>query len=107
MCMDFATRLKELRQSRHMTQAKLASALHYGNSAIANYESGRNTPRMYDLIRIADFFHVSIDYMVGREQRELTLEQKKLLYGYACANDKQRKLLVDMVNDYLNEKERK
>ena len=41
---DFPQILKTLRQSRKVTQSKLAEALGYGCTAIANYESGRNEP---------------------------------------------------------------
>lgn len=107
--MNFATRLKELRQSKHMTQAKLASVLHYGSSAIANYESGRNTPRISDLIRIADFFQVSIDNMVGRDFSDLNLgqEERNLLNGYTKISDRQKKVIQELMQCFLDEAERK
>lgn len=47
----------------------------YGYTAVANYESGRNEPSIDDLIKIADFFQVSMDVLVGREY----IEVKKIL----------------------------
>ena len=63
---DFPRRLRRLRKSRNINQARLAKMLGYGYTAIANYESGRNEPSLGDLRRIADFFDVSTDYLLGR-----------------------------------------
>ena len=63
---DFPRRLWRLRKSRNINQARLAKMLGYGYTAIANYESGRNEPSLGDLCRIADFFDVSTDYLLGR-----------------------------------------
>lgn len=62
----FSNRLRMLRKSRKVSQTHLAKALGYGYTAIANYESGRNEPSLGDLRRIADFFDVSVDYLLGR-----------------------------------------
>ena len=62
----FSERLKELRTGRRISQERLAKQLNYGYTAIANYESGRNEPSLGDLRRIADFFDVSTDYLLGR-----------------------------------------
>lgn len=63
--MEFKDRLKKLRKEKNLTQIELASILHYGYTAIANYENGRNQPRINDLIRLANIFGVSLDYLVG------------------------------------------
>lgn len=59
-------RLKELRQARHITQLKLALDLNMSQNTISRYESGEREPGIAELILIADYFHVSIDYLVGR-----------------------------------------
>lgn len=53
---DFPQILKTLRRSRKVTQSKLAEALGYGYSVIANYESGRNEPDIDTLLKISNFF---------------------------------------------------
>ena len=63
--MEFPKRLKALRKEKKITQVKLASKLHYGYTAIANYESGRNQPNIRDLTKLANTLNVSIDYLVG------------------------------------------
>lgn len=64
---DFAKNLKFFRLQRKLTQEKLGRVLHYGSTAIANYESGRNEPSLDDLIRLADFLEVSTDALLGRK----------------------------------------
>lgn len=66
MALLFSQRLRILRKKYGMTQAELANVLQYGCTAIANYESGRNQPSLQDLIKLADFFDVSTDFLLGR-----------------------------------------
>ena len=64
---DFAKKLRALRKARGLSQTELARVLHYGYTAIGNYECGRNEPCLDDLIRLADFFEVTTDELLGRE----------------------------------------
>ena len=59
-------RIKELRRQQHITQLKMAMDLHMSQNMISRYENGEREPGVAELIRIADYFHVSIDYLVGR-----------------------------------------
>ena len=59
-------RLKELRLSKNITQQRLAFELHINQNTISRYETGVREPGITELIAIADYFHVSIDYLVGR-----------------------------------------
>ena len=63
---NFASRLYNLRVSNGINQKVLAAALNITSQAISNYEYGKREPRISDLISIADYFQVSIDYLVGR-----------------------------------------
>ena len=62
--MTFKERLKALRKNKHLTQNELADILNYGATAISNYENGRNQPSIKDLMTIAQFFNVSLDYLL-------------------------------------------
>ena len=65
----FAQRLKELRQEKPLTQTQLAEALNYKSyTIITHWESGNIVPDIENLIVLANFFKVSIDYLVGREK---------------------------------------
>lgn len=62
--MEFKDRLKELRTERKLKQKEVAEQLNYGYTAISNYEKGRNEPSIKDLKKIAEFFNVSLDYLL-------------------------------------------
>ncbi len=59
------TRLRELRTKSGRTQEDVSQILNIAQSTLANYECGRRTPSFSMLIQIADFYHVSLDYMAG------------------------------------------
>lgn len=59
-------RLKELRKRKHISQVFLGMELSMGQNTISQYETGAREPSFKDLIAIADYFDVSIDYLVGR-----------------------------------------
>ena len=65
----FAERLRSLRTERDVTQKDLGELLGVQNFSIYTYEKGRSEPNIDGLIALADFFDVSIDYLVGRTDR--------------------------------------
>ena len=64
-------RLKRLRTSARMTQQELAERLDVSASAVGMYEQGRREPTFALLLRIADLFDVSLDWLFGREERSV------------------------------------
>lgn len=65
---DFAPILKSLRTGSTLSQQELASRLGISKSAVSMYEQGRREPDFDVLKRIADIFHVEIDYLLGRNE---------------------------------------
>ena len=61
----FGERLKELRMERGLGQVALAKELGVGKSVISLWEKGQCEPTLSNLIKIATFFGVSIDYLAG------------------------------------------
>ena len=59
-------RLKEIRKARGISQLKLAMDLNTNQNTISRYETGEREPGIKELIRIADYFNISIDYLLGR-----------------------------------------
>ena len=59
-------RLKELRKSRGISQLKLAMDLSMNQNSISRYESGAREADYATLIKFADYFGVSIDYLLER-----------------------------------------
>ncbi len=63
--MDFSTRLKELRTDNDMLQSDLAEKLNLKSSAISKYEKGLTQPSIETIIKLAEIFNVTVDYLVG------------------------------------------
>lgn len=59
-------RLKELRKQRNITQQRMSMDLNMSQNTISRYETGEREAGYNELIRIADYFNVSIDYLLGR-----------------------------------------
>jgi transcriptional regulator with XRE-family HTH domain len=62
----FSKRLVIYRKSKGMTAQALADYLNVTEPAIACYVKGRNLPTVQNLVKLADLFDVSLDYLVGR-----------------------------------------
>ena len=65
-------RLKELRKNKNISQIKLSLDLNMSQNTISRYETGEREPGIAELILIADYFDVSIDYLVGRTDKSKT-----------------------------------
>lgn len=63
---SFSVRLKLLRQQHSLTQPALANAIGLTKQAINDFEHARSNPSALTLIALADYFDVSLDYLVGR-----------------------------------------
>ncbi len=59
-------RIRELREDRDLRQADVSSATGIDQRTLSNYETGKTNPDSFALIKLADFFDVSIDYLIGR-----------------------------------------
>lgn len=60
--------LRELRNQRNLTQREVAEQLGVTQQTYAYYELGQRKPEQQTLIRLADFFEVSADYLLGRTE---------------------------------------
>lgn len=63
----FAQRLKRLREEAGLRRVVLAELCGLDRCSITDYERGRREPQLGAVVRLADFFGVSLDYLVGRE----------------------------------------
>lgn len=85
---NFGNRLKELRKSVGITQAQLADSLHERRATLSNYENKNVYPGFNMLIKLADYFHVSVDYLTGRtDDYEINSEKvEDILYWTRIVN---------------------
>ena len=59
--------IKELRKLRGVTQAELCTAIKIAQPTLSGYEKGLHEPDTETLLKLADFFNVTVDYLLGRE----------------------------------------
>lgn len=85
----FSKRLKLLREKEGISQEKLAADLNIPRSSITNYEnSDDRIPRQERINKLADYFGVSIDYLMGRSDDPIEKEgkQKGEMYFFDIEN---------------------
>ena len=68
---DFGKRLKQLRTEKRLTQKQLAAMIGVQHSVISFYEVGDRIPSVEVIIRLTAALHVSSDYLLGIEKREV------------------------------------
>jgi transcriptional regulator with XRE-family HTH domain len=71
MIFDFGYRLRELRESKSLTQTQTAKRLNLSKTTISGYENNIKTPSLETLTKMAVFYGVSTDYILGLENRRM------------------------------------
>lgn len=84
-------RIRELREKLDLRQIDISSETGIDQKTLSNYETGKTNPDSYALIKLADFFGVSIDYILGRIDSEFSESDKKQI------NEK-----IDLISNELN-----
>lgn len=74
--MEFNEKLKQLRNSRGLTQEELAAALFVSRTAISKWESGRGNPSIDSLKEISSFFCITLDELLSGEKLLLIAEKE-------------------------------
>ena len=100
-------RIKLLRKSRGFSQVRMADILGVTRSAVSMWEIDQSQPDGEMLVRIANLFGVSTDYLLGRDAQtekpavsdELTDDERELLRLYRGLDEKGRKKAVDYLDD--------
>ena len=96
-------RLRELRKSQGFTLKNVADALNTSNQVISRYELGQTEPDFATLIKIADFFNVSVDYLLGHTDKRhlsgssLTEKETRLLDAFNGLIPPMQDYILDMV----------
>lgn len=74
----FGKRVKLLRNEKHLTGEEFGKIFNVTKVAVSNWESGRRFPEQTILTKIADYFNVTTDYLLGRtNERTFTLRDEK------------------------------
>ena len=74
----FGDKLKFLRKSKKLSQTEFGEALGLATSTVSGYEKGNRMPDLNTLNKIADFFDVSVDYLLDREN-EINNTEKEFI----------------------------
>lgn len=86
--MEFSTKLKELRQEKGISQAKLAADIHISRSAVAKWENGLGLPNDESLKLLAQYFDIQIDELIlNKTNEEILVSKNKTI-------DQQKKIIA-------------
>lgn len=108
--------LKKLRLEKHMSQNELGKALQISGSSISNYELGVNYPEMDVLRHMAQYFNVSLDYLLDLTDVPYPLaeagkyllndKQAEVLHDIFTIPPEERQPILDMVHNYCKRVEK-
>ena len=101
--MDFSIRLKELRNEKNISQAELAKTIGLSTGCIGMLETGKREPTSNTLSLLSDFFGVTTDYLLGREDdfgnvetnANLSEQEKELLRLFKSLPEVRRRTILD------------
>lgn len=72
-------RIRELRKQRKLTAKKLGEIMNVAESTISLYENGKREPDYNTLNKLADYFDVTVDYLLGRDEKKPSDEKDEEL----------------------------
>ena len=99
-------RLIDLRKEKHISQRAIAPLLHVSQSTYSNWENGKTEPSIKELVDIANFFEVSIDYLVGNSdeigminiEKTISKEDLQILRTINSLPTQSKHLLMNFIN---------
>lgn len=110
----FALRLRMLRKKAHLTQADVADALNLHRTAYTKYETDKACPDQACLLVLAELFHVTVDFLLGKDADDpvealhnaaavlaLSPEEEELVTAFRQLTDTQRELLLRTERELL------
>lgn len=98
--------LKRMRESAGVTQKAIAEAIGVSQQSINKYENHNIEPDIQTLIRIAEYFHCTVDYLIGYSgaghtaEQNLTAEEINLLYAYRNLGRSQKAAIQAIIESY-------
>ena len=102
--------LKILRDEASVSQKQLAEAIGVSQQSINKYENHNIEPDIETMIRIADFFNTSVDYLIGHTEvrrkievvhaYELNADEVKIIDGYRNLSAKQKNCVTTVIDSY-------
>ena len=99
--MDFGERLRQLIREKHISQRQLSRELRIPPTTLSGYVNGYREPNFLTLAMLADYFEVSVDYLIGYSDfpchapSSTDQDADRLLFYYRKLSPNTRKLLLD------------
>ena len=87
-------RIRDLREDHDLKQEDIARLLHCTQACYSNYETGKRDIPTEVLHTLADYYHVSIDYLLGHKS-PVTDDERQLLAQFRSFTPSQRRLLLE------------
>ncbi|MCR5607837.1 MAG: helix-turn-helix domain-containing protein [Lachnospiraceae bacterium] len=105
--MSFGTNLERIRKDKKVSQAKLGEALGLTQQMVSSYEKETSSPNIEVLIKIADYFSVSIDTLVGHVVKapEANTPRARLTRYFEKLNDVDREKCLAIVQTIVQDRD--
>ena len=106
-------KIKYLRQTNNLSQSELAKIIGVSQKSISDYEKQKTQPDIETLIKLADYFHTTIDYILGHnvpyllDKSTLSQEQQELLNYIQNLSPQNCKRVKDFITGILIAEEEK
>ena len=96
--------LKAIRHARGISQQTLANAMGITQQSINKYENHKIEPDIDTLIALADYFDVTVDYLIGRtdENNQQLRDSNSLLSKYSRLNKSEKICIDTLIDTYIN-----
>ena len=89
----FGSRIKSIREGKQCTQAEMAEELNCSQQTINVWENGKHTPKISTLVKVADTYNVTIDWLLGRKEEVKIITQILVNVHIVLYSAKIRKLI--------------
>lgn len=107
--MSFGKNLERIRKTRKVSQAALGEELGLTQQMISSYEKGISSPNVEILVKIADYFHVSLDVLVGYTPKkpQVTSTESRFLRYFETLNEMDREKCIMIAETLIKDRELK
>ena len=112
--MVFYEKLMYLIEERKITKNKLLTDLKLNRNSIQNWQKQGSKPRTDTMAQIADYFNVSVDYLIGRADSEINREnpggvvlnekERDFIFEFRRLSDSEKDSILTVISNYLNKK---
>jgi transcriptional regulator with XRE-family HTH domain len=110
--MNMGERLRELRLRRRISQEEVARHIGITRSAYSHYEINNRQPVYETLIKLAAYFDVSLDYIIGGAQskskgeQSITPDNREILSLFQHMSQEQRERSINLITDLIRQENR-